>query len=125
MHAFVDLRDRGAPSLKRLALFALDADQTKAGPAVHRFSGSTDEEIDCGMTVGEADMEAFRRVGNGYVTYRETVEKTDVRTSLDRTVAFECFQGKYAPPLDDLCTGLREDQSDAPPAGGANHNVRH
>ena len=58
------------------------------------------------MTVDDRDMDAFQRALDCYVTYREMIEKTGVRESLDRIVAFEVFGEAHDPPLDDLTCGL-------------------
>ena len=108
---FVELRDRAAVCPRRLAFFTLTEEQAIRGSGAHHLSGSTDQEIDCLVTVEDEDMDAFRRALDCYKTYRETIERTGVRESLDRTVAFEFFQEEYSPPADDLCVGI------APPSG--------
>ncbi|MFC2099389.1 PIG-L deacetylase family protein [Candidatus Bipolaricaulota bacterium] len=104
--AFVVLRDRGASYMKRLAFFTLTEDQAEGGSGMHRLSGSSEAEIDCLMAVDEQDMDAFRRALDCYVTYREMIEKTGVRESLDHIVAFEFFGEDFTPPLHDLVAGL-------------------
>ena len=104
--AFVDLRGRDPNSPRRLAFFTLTEEQAKVGSGVHRLSGSTEREIDCLFAVEDEDMEAFRRALDCYDTYRETIEKTSVRESLDRIVAFEFFEESFDPPVDDLCAGI-------------------
>jgi len=107
--AFVSLRDRDATHLGRLAFFTLTEEQARrsneaGGP--HRLSWSTDDEIDCLMTVDDRDMDAFQRALDCYVTYEEMIEKTGIRESLDRIVVFEIFGEAHDPPLDDLTGGL-------------------
>jgi LmbE family N-acetylglucosaminyl deacetylase len=104
--AFVDSRERDPAPPKRLAFFTLTEEQAKVGSGVHRLSGSTEREIDCLFAVDDEDMATFRRALDGYVTYRETIEKTGVRASLDRTVAFEFFGESFDPPVDDLCADI-------------------
>ena len=103
---FVDLRGLDPDSPKRLAFFTLTAEQAESGSGAHRLSGSTDREIDCLLTVEDEDMEAFRRALDCYATYREMIEKTGVRGSLDRFVAFEFFGETFDPPVADLCAGI-------------------
>jgi len=103
---FVSLLDLGASYLKRLAFFTLTEEQAGTGSGAHRLSGSTDAEIDCLMTVDDEDMDAFRRALDCYITYREMIEKTGIRESIDRTVAFEFFGESFDPPVDDLCARL-------------------
>jgi len=104
--AFVELRDRDDAAPTRLAFFTLTEDQAERASGVHRLSGSTSAEIDCLVTVGEEDMETFRRALDAYVSYRKTIERTGVRTSLGRTVAFEFYGESFDPPVSDLCTGI-------------------
>jgi LmbE family N-acetylglucosaminyl deacetylase len=100
---FAELRGHAATCPKRLAFFTLTQTQAARGSGAHRLSGSTDEEIDCLMTVRDEDMDAFRRALDCYTTYREMIERTGVRESLDQTVAFEFFEESLAPPVADLC----------------------
>ncbi|MFC2077627.1 PIG-L deacetylase family protein [Candidatus Bipolaricaulota bacterium] len=103
---FVKLRDDGANNLHRLAFVTLTEEQAKAASGTHHLSGSTTEEIDCVMVAADEDMDAFRRALDCYVTYREMIERTGVRDSLDRAVAFEIFGQSHDPPLDDLTASL-------------------
>ena len=103
---YMQLRDRGAGNLKRLAFVTLTEDQAERASGEHRLSGSTMEEIDCVVSVDEEDMEAFRHALDCYATYRETIERTGVRETLDRLVAFEFYQEDFDPPVTDICTGL-------------------
>jgi LmbE family N-acetylglucosaminyl deacetylase len=103
---FAELRQHASTCPKRLAFFTLTEAQAVRGSGAHRLAGSTNEEIDCLMTVRDEDMDAFLRALDCYVTYREMIAKTGVRESLDRTVAFEFFQEKCVPPVEDLCAGI-------------------
>jgi len=100
------LRDCGVSSLQRLAFFTLTNEQAEAGSRMHRLSGSSEVEIDCLVRVETEDIENFRRALDCYETYREVIERTGVRESLDRIVAFEFFQEEYAPPVETLCFGI-------------------
>jgi len=104
--AYVDGLHRGAAAPARLAFVTLSEEQASQASQMHRLSGSTAEEIDCLVTVEDEDMRAFQRALDCYVTYRETIERTGVRGSLDRTVAFEFYQEKCSPPVTDLCEGI-------------------
>jgi LmbE family N-acetylglucosaminyl deacetylase len=104
--AYTELRDRGDAAPARLAFFTLTEDQAEHGSGAHRLSGSTAVEIDGLIIVEEEDMEAFHRALDAYATYRETIERTGVRTSLDRLVAFEFYGESFDPPVDDLCANL-------------------
>ena len=100
------MRDAGADYLKRLSFFTLTEGQASASPDVHNLSGSTDDEIDCLAEATDEDMDTFRRALDCYVTYREMIERTGIRDSLDRTIAFEIFGEQHDPPLTDLTADL-------------------
>ena len=103
---YLQLRDRGADYLKRLAFFTITQEQATRASGAHRLSGSTPEEIDCIVTVDDEDMEAFRKALDCYRTYKAMIERTGVRNTLDREVAFEFFQEDCVPPVADICEGL-------------------
>jgi len=103
---YLELRDRGADYLKRLAFFTLTEDQAERASGAHRLSSSTPGEIDCIVSVDEGDMETFRRALDCYRTYKAMIERTGVRETLDRRVAFELFQQDFDPPITDLCEEL-------------------
>ena len=113
---YVKLRDQSGIAPARLAFFTLTEEQAERASKRHRLSGSTEAEIDCLVTVEEKDMDAFRRALDAYATYQETIEQTGVRTSLDRTVAFEFYRESFDPPVRDLCTGTlaAESKDEAP-----------
>jgi LmbE family N-acetylglucosaminyl deacetylase len=103
---FLELRRSGTDHPKRLAFVTLTEEQAASASGVHRLSGSSPNEIDCLMEAAEEDMDTFRRALDCYVTYREMIEETGVRDSLDRLCAFEIFGEDHEPPLDDLASGL-------------------
>jgi LmbE family N-acetylglucosaminyl deacetylase len=103
---FVELRERDGAFPARLAFFTLTEEQAEGGSRTHHLSGSTDQEIDCLVTVEDEDMIAFRRALDCYVTYREMIERTGVRESLDRIAAFEFFGETFDPPVAGLCSCL-------------------
>ena len=103
---YLQLRDHGADYLKRLAFVTITEEQAARASGAHRLSGSTPEEIDCVVTVDDEDMEAFRKALDCYRTYKAMIEKTGVRKTLDRDVAFEFLQEDWSPPVADVCEGL-------------------
>jgi LmbE family N-acetylglucosaminyl deacetylase len=103
---FVELRECDVACPRRLAFFTLTEEQATRGSGEHHLSGSTDQEIDCLVTVEDEDMDAFRRALDCYVTYREMIERTGVRESLDRIAAFEFFGETFDLPVAGLCSRL-------------------
>jgi LmbE family N-acetylglucosaminyl deacetylase len=106
VRVYLQLQDAGMKDLLRLGFVTLTEEQSERASGVHQLSASRTDEIDCLMQVTEADMDTFRRSLDCYVSYRETIEETGVRRTLDHLVAFEIFQESHAPPLDDLTAGL-------------------
>lgn len=103
---FLEMRSAGADYLRRLAFFTLTEEQAAASSGVHSLAGSTAEEIDCLVKATDEDMDAFRRALDCYVTYKDVIEQTGVRESLDRVSAFEIFGESHDPPLDCLTAEL-------------------
>ena len=103
---YLQMRDEPGSTLKRLAFFTLTPEQAEIGSGQHSLSSSTADEVDCLMTVAEEDMVVFRQALDCYVTYRDMVEKTGIKDSLDRAVAFEFFQESYDPPAPTIDSGL-------------------
>lgn len=103
---YLQLSNETGSALKRLTFFTLTPEQAGSGPGVHSLSSSTLDEVDCLMAVDEQDMAVFRRALDCYVTYRDMIEKTGIRDSLDRSVAFEFFQESFDPPAPAIDFGL-------------------
>ncbi|MBS1516502.1 MAG: PIG-L family deacetylase [Bacteroidetes bacterium] len=91
--------------LKRLAFFTLcseDAEKQKH----FRLSYSTEEEIDCVIGVDDSDMEKANESLDCYVTFKDTIDKSDIKNMLNKSVSFEIFQEDHKPYLKDLFTKL-------------------
>jgi len=113
---FLTLRNRGASYLQRLAFFTLTEEQASTASGMHQLSGSSEVEIDCLMTVDAIDLETTARALDCYATYRETIEKTGIKTSLGRSVAFEFFGEELDPPVAELHTQIGfPTKEEAPP----------
>jgi LmbE family N-acetylglucosaminyl deacetylase len=101
---FVDLMDQ-IPDLARLAFCTVTAEQA-AKQAVFSLSSSKPEEVDCIVEVAPEDLAACRRALDCYVTFQETIERTDIKNQLVSEVPFELFAEALEPPADDLFSGL-------------------
>lgn len=108
MHAvikrlYLEMRDEGAHSLKRLAFFTV-AD--KEGPAVQtngiRLKQSSETEIDCTLQLRPQDQEAMKKALDCYVTYQEVIKNMRVVEIIGNKVHFEIFEEEHNPPLKDL-----------------------
>ena len=109
MHAvikrvYLELKEKGAHYLKRLAFFTIAKPEKQEG--IFTLSWSTDEEIDCVFTTDSVDMDNFIKALDCYETYREVIEKTGVKKSVSSEIVFEIFQEDHNPPLTDLCDGI-------------------
>lgn len=103
---FLELRDRGAGYLRRLALFTMDDSNPRLGESIHRLRGSSQEDIDCVVKGTPEDIEALKRALACYRTYQETIANAKVVEVIGESVNFEFFQERFDPPLDDLCAQL-------------------
>lgn len=98
--AFLTARER-IVSLRRLAFHTLTEEEaSNAGP--FPLSGSTEDEIDCMITVEDLDIHRTREALDCYETFRVTIEKTGIKEKLQRFVPFEIFGESWKPPLTDL-----------------------
>lgn len=104
---FLDMRDRGAAYLRRLAFFTIpDSGEPSLSSGVFRLKRSEKELIDCVMSLMPEDIEAMKRALECYPTYKSTIEATGVVRQIGDTVYFEIFGERYDPPLRDLTERL-------------------
>ncbi len=98
--AFVELKDK-APYLKRLVFFTITEDAAKMQKHFH-INGSKDEEIDCVYEVDDIDVENARKALDCYVTFRETIEASDIKNQILKKVNFEIYREKHSPKLNNI-----------------------
>ena len=113
MHAvikniYLNLLDRGADYLRRLAFFTVRyvGDGTFKKGKDFILKQSLDEEIDCSVPINEADNEALQRALACYATYQEVIEQTGVADMFREAIDFEIFGESFDPPLTDLTQQL-------------------
>ena len=87
--------------LKRLVFFTVTEEQASKQKHFH-ISGSKDEEIDCFYEVEEEDIENSRKALDCYVTFKETIDASDIKNQISKTVSFEIYQEKYEPKLNNI-----------------------
>lgn len=87
--------------LKRLALFTLTEEDAKKQKHFH-LNGSKDEEIDCVYEVDDADIETLRKALDCYVTFKETIDLSDIKNQLSKKINFEIFQEEHNPKLKNI-----------------------
>jgi len=99
--AFVELKEKYC-WLKRLAFHTVTPEIARESPHF-RLNSSTEEEIDCIFTVDPIDIQRNQEALDCYGTFQETIEKSRIRDLVRREdIAFELYQEKFDPPLNDL-----------------------
>jgi LmbE family N-acetylglucosaminyl deacetylase len=101
--AYVELSGKLA-SLRRLAFFTITEEEAEHG--YFRLSGSKADEIDCVIEVEQQDIDRGIHALDCYETFKETIEKTEIKKSLGKQVYFELFREAFDPPLADLFAEL-------------------
>lgn len=103
--AFCEARERQGPqALRRLAFFTL---QPSSEPD-RRFKlyPSSPDLIDVLLPVKPAHIAAAQRALACYETYQSVIEATKPLEHIGNVVAFELFQERFAPPLEDVTAGM-------------------
>ena len=91
---------------KRLAFFTLTEEKAKEQKMFH-LSGSTPDEIDCIIEVSDEDIGINKKALDCYVTFMDTIIKSDIKNQIQKSVNFEIFQEKHEPKLKDLFEKLQ------------------
>jgi N-acetylglucosamine malate deacetylase 2 len=97
---FCEMKEN-SPYLKRLAFYTV-TEETAKKQLFFNISGSKDEEIDCVYETDEMDIENSRRALDCYVTFKETIDKTDIKNQIYKKTNFEIFGEEHNPKLKDL-----------------------
>lgn len=104
---FLELREKGATWLQRLAMLTLrDSGEPVFLEQGIRLKHSTDEEIDCVVPLEYADITMMKSCLNCYETYQQTIEESNVVGKVGRSIHFEFYGEDCVPPADDLFAGL-------------------
>lgn len=103
---FLEMKDRGERYLKRLAFFTLNEQQAVTGSTVHQLKFSADKDIDCIVKAEETDVKKGIAALDCYVTYKDMIEKTNIRQFISTEICFEIFGEQFSPPLNDLTEGI-------------------
>lgn len=101
---YVEIKEK-VSYLKRLAFYTITEEEAARQKHFH-ISGSKDEEIDCKIEVDEQDIDATRKALDCYVTFKDTIEATDIKNQINKIASFEIFQEEYKPKLKDLFQNL-------------------
>jgi len=105
---YLDMRERGAGYLKRLAFYTIPDD---GGPFLDesgrfRLRHSGEELIDVVMPLAPEDTEAMKRALACYETYQSTIAATRVVERVGDRLYFEIFGEDHKPPLADITDGI-------------------
>lgn len=87
--------------LKRLAFFTITEEAALMQKHFH-INGSKEEEIDCIYEVDEEDLKNSRNALDCYVTFKETIEASDIKKQIPQKVCFEIYQEDHKPKLKNL-----------------------
>lgn len=100
---FVELKDKGADYLKRLAFFTLlDQQKPVFDEGGFRLKHTSLERMDCIMHLHNEDIEILKKCLSCYESYKQTIEESGVIEKIGNTLYFE-FYGNHLPtPIDDL-----------------------
>ncbi len=98
--AFVELKEN-TDYLKRLAFYTV-SDETAKKQKMFHLSNSTDDEIDCITEVQDEDIETNKKALDCYVTFKDTIVKSDIKNEIDKKVHFEIYRENFEPKLTDI-----------------------
>ena len=91
---------------QRLALFTITEERAKHG--YFHLTGTKESEILCIETGQPSDVETVRKALDCYETYRDVIEKTQIKKQLEVNAHFELFQENPEKILTSIFDGLRE-----------------
>lgn len=98
--AFLKLKEEyGYP--RRFAMVTLTS-EVASQATYFKLNASKPEDIDCVVTVDDIDIENCHKALDCYLTFQETIEKTNVKDFILHEAAFEIFQEDHKPPLQNL-----------------------
>jgi N-acetylglucosamine malate deacetylase 2 len=108
---FLELKDRGASYLKRLAFFTMPDDHKK--PSIQndgwpRLKLSEEALIDCVTPLRDDDVQKMKEALLCYESYQEIVNKIGVVQKIGRSVHFEIAFEDFKPVLHDITEGIGE-----------------
>ena len=106
---YLQMKDRGASYLQRLAFFAISesANQEK-DKSKFNLKVSPEERVGCRIQVSGAAHQAFLDALDCYKTYQEVIAHSNVKGIVTPEISFEIFQEQHSPPLTGLFVGLKQ-----------------
>lgn len=104
---YLDLKDKGADYLKRLAFMTMpDSGESVFQGEGFRLRHSEKELIDCVIPLSHEDIAMFKKCLACYATYKDTIEESGVVEKIGRQLYFELYGEDFDPVLDDLTARL-------------------
>lgn len=104
---FLEMRDRGATYLRRLAFFTIpDSGAPTWQNGGFRLKHSAEGLVDCIVPLDPEDIEAMRQALACYPTYQQTIQTTGVVEQIGQFVHFEIYGENHKPVLDDVTKNL-------------------
>ncbi|HMQ68198.1 MAG TPA: PIG-L family deacetylase [Ignavibacteria bacterium] len=90
-----------SPNLKRLAFYTIQKELADK-PGMFNLSGSAEDEIDCIYEVDKTDIENSIKALDCYVTFKETIDASDIKNKITDKVYFEFYQEDGKEKLSDI-----------------------
>lgn len=87
--------------LKRLAFVTITKEHAEK-VTFFKLGHSTEEEIDCVVTVEDEDIDANIKSLDCYVTFKETIDNTGIKDMILHESCFEIYNENFTPPITDL-----------------------
>ncbi len=104
---YLEMRDKGADYLKRLAFFTIPDNGNDVWQAEGiRMKQSPTELIDCEMKLSEDNISAMKAGLACYETYKDTIEKSGVVEKIGKTLYFEFYAESFQPKVSCVTSGL-------------------
>lgn len=102
---FVRLKEEcGYP--RRLAFYTVTAEDSKKQKHF-RLNFSRDEEIDCKVKLDEVDVQKRNEALECYVTFKETIDNTDIKNQVNEYGMFEFYMENFNPKAEDVFENLK------------------
>lgn len=104
---YLELKDKGADYLKRLAFMTMpDSGESVFQAGGFRLRHSEKELIDCVIPLSQDDIDMFKKCLACYATYKDTIEASGVVEKIGWKLYFELYGEDFDPVLDDLTAEL-------------------
>ncbi len=91
--------------LRRLAFTTVDAKSVKLIKSI-KLNHSTEDEIDCVVSVEQRDIDAGLQALDCYKTYQDVINRVGIKNVVTKPYSFEFYQENFNTPVSDLFAEL-------------------